>query len=119
MEYTCSMHPEVRQATGGKCPKCGMALERVTPAPPAAHTEYVCPMHPQIVRDAPGTCPICGMALEPRLVPLEREESPELANMRRRFWVSAALTLPVFLVGMSEMIPGDPVAPLLPSGWRN
>jgi len=25
--YTCSMHPEVRQAAAGSCPKCGMTLE--------------------------------------------------------------------------------------------
>ena len=24
--YVCPMHPEVKQATPGKCPKCGMAL---------------------------------------------------------------------------------------------
>jgi len=24
--YTCPMHPTVRQATPGPCPKCGMAL---------------------------------------------------------------------------------------------
>ena len=24
--YTCPMHPEVRSATPGKCPKCGMTL---------------------------------------------------------------------------------------------
>jgi len=30
--YTCPMHPEIRQATPGNCPKCGMALEPVLPA---------------------------------------------------------------------------------------
>jgi len=29
-EYTCPMHPEVRQAGPGACPICGMALEPVT-----------------------------------------------------------------------------------------
>ena len=29
-QYTCSMHPEVVQATEGKCPKCGMKLEKKT-----------------------------------------------------------------------------------------
>lgn len=27
-QYTCSMHPEVVQSTEGKCPKCGMKLEK-------------------------------------------------------------------------------------------
>ncbi len=29
VEYTCPMHPEVRQMGPGSCPKCGMALEPV------------------------------------------------------------------------------------------
>src|SRR5687767_3937630 len=28
--YTCPMHPEVKSNTPGKCPKCGMALEKKT-----------------------------------------------------------------------------------------
>ncbi len=67
-EYTCPMHPEIRQPGPGNCPKCGMTLERVTAPAPGKQLEYTCPMHPQIVRDAPGSCPICGMALEPREV---------------------------------------------------
>src|SRR5712691_13352906 len=80
-EYTCPMHPEVRQATPGNCPKCGMALEPIISAPPAARTEYVCPMHPQIVRSEPGNCPICGMALEPRTISAQQEDNPELRDM--------------------------------------
>lgn len=110
-EYTCPMHPEVRQNKPGSCPKCGMALEPVVTAP-KEKIEYTCPMHPQIVRDAPGFCPICGMALEPRTVTLE-EENAELSDMKRRFWVSTALTLPLFLLAMSEFIPGDPVRTFL------
>ncbi|MGD0296831.1 MAG: heavy metal translocating P-type ATPase [Bryobacteraceae bacterium] len=30
IEYTCPMHPEVRQIGPGSCPKCGMALEPST-----------------------------------------------------------------------------------------
>jgi P-type Cu+ transporter len=108
-EYVCPMCPEVREARPVPCPKCGMALEPVTPLPQATKTEYVCPMHPEVVRDAPGSCPICGMALEPRTVTLEEEVNPELADMKRRFWVSLALTLPVLLLAMSEMIAGQPV----------
>lgn len=65
-KYTCPMHPEVMQDKPGACPKCGMALEPVIPAPPAAvKTKYTCPMHPEVVQDKPGTCPKCGMTLEP------------------------------------------------------
>ncbi len=76
--------------------------------------EYTCPMHPQIVSDAPGSCPICGMALEPRTVTLDEEANPELIDMTRRLWISAALSLPLFLIAMSEMLPGDPFMRLLP-----
>src|SRR5262249_41931462 len=107
-EYTCPMHPDLRQLGPGSCPDCGMALERAEPLPEATKTEYVCPMHPQIVRQEPGTCPICGMALEPRIVTLE-ERNAELEDMTRRFWVSLAFTIPVFGLAMSEMIPGDPI----------
>jgi len=65
-------------------------------------------MHPQIVRGEPGFCPICGMALEPRTVSLE-ERNPELDDMSRRFWLSLVFTVPVFLLGMSEFLPGMPV----------
>jgi Cu+-exporting ATPase len=114
--YTCPMHPEVRQNGPGTCPKCGMALEPVTPlARSAPKVEYTCPMHPQIVRDRPGNCPICGMALEPRTVVAGgEEENPELRDMRRRFWVSAALSLPLLLLGMAEMFPAWSTARFLP-----
>ena len=31
-EYTCPMHPEIRQPAPGVCPKCGMTLEPLMPA---------------------------------------------------------------------------------------
>jgi Cu+-exporting ATPase len=72
---------------------------------------YTCPMHPQIVRDAPGTCPICGMALEPRVAPAAQEgESPELRDMKRRFWFAVALTLPVVLLESGDLLTGDLVS---------
>src|SRR5262245_35415340 len=39
--YTCPMHPEVRQDAPGACPLCGMALEPVTVAMPHVQTTYV------------------------------------------------------------------------------
>src|SRR6185436_16253392 len=85
------------------------SLKTAAPAPPAGDKiEYTCPMHPEVVRDAPGFCPICGMALEPRTATLEDDNS-ELIDMTRRFWVSTALALPVLVLSMSEMLPGDPL----------
>jgi Cu+-exporting ATPase len=117
--YTCPMHPEVRQQGPGACPECGMALEPAG-VPATTRVEYTCPMHPQIVQDHPGNCPICGMALEPRTVTIETAANPELADMTRRFWIGAALTLPVLLLAMGPHLIGLPshelVAPRL-SAW--
>jgi Cu+-exporting ATPase len=107
-EYTCPMHPEIKQPGPGSCPECGMALEPVTVTAPAKGTEYTCPMHPQIVRDAPGSCPICGMALEPREVTAE-ESNPELADMTRRLWISVALAVPMLALMVSAFLPGMPM----------
>ena len=103
--FTCPMHPEVENTGPGSCPKCGMALEPSIYTP-QSQTKYTCPMHPEIVSDQPGSCPICGMALEPTTVALTDEENPELVDMRRRFWVSVTLAVPVFLLGMSDLLPG-------------
>lgn len=97
--YTCPMHPEVRQPGPDSCPKCGMALEPMVAPVAATRTEYTCPMHPEIVQDHPGSCPKCGMALEPRTIEL-KEDTSELDDMTRRFWVSSLLALPVFVLAM-------------------
>ena len=68
-------------------------------------TEYTCPMHPEIVQIGPGSCPICGMALEPKVISLDDAPDPELIDMKRRFWISAVLTIPVFILAMAEMFP--------------
>ncbi|MDX1606869.1 MAG: heavy metal-binding domain-containing protein, partial [Candidatus Competibacterales bacterium] len=107
--YICPMCEGVEQQGPGTCPKCGMALERAAPAAPQTRTQYTCPMHPEIVRDEPGSCPICGMALEPVTVTVEEEENPELVDMTRRFWISAALSLPLLIIAMGGMIPGNPL----------
>ncbi len=107
--YTCPMHPEVKKEEPGTCPICGMSLEPSQVAP-LTKKEWTCPMHAEIIRDEPGSCPICGMALEPRIVTLDEEDDSELVDMTRRFWVSLVLTLPVFLIAMGDLIPGQPLA---------
>ena len=86
-------------------------------------------MHPEVVRDGPGGCPECGMALEPR-VPEAAGPNPELRDMRRRFAVGLALSLPLLTLGMSGHLPGSiqlvlasPVvlwagAPFFARGWQ-
>ncbi len=93
-------------------PKTVAVAPAVAPEPNpgiASPVQYTCPMHPEIVRDAPGSCPICGMALEPRTITAHEEDNPELLDMTRRFWVGLALTVPVFVMAMGEMLPGAPL----------
>jgi Cu+-exporting ATPase len=66
-------------------------------------------MHPEIVRDGPGSCPICGMALEPMTVSAEEPENVELIDMTRRLRVSTVLTVPLVLIAMRDLIPGQPL----------
>ena len=71
-------------------------------------TTYTCPMHPQIEQDHPGACPICGMALEAKGATAGPDEgaASELRGMVLRFWVGAALALPVLVLAMAHLAPG-------------
>ena len=74
---------------------------------PHGKAVYTCPMHPEVQQDHPGDCPKCGMALEPKTVTagMDDGENVELRDMTKRFWIAAALTLPVFVLAMSHLIP--------------
>jgi len=77
------------------------------PAGAAARTAagevlWTCPMHPQIVREEPGNCPICGMTLEPMTPAAGEAVNPELRDMRRRFWVGVALSVPLLAIATAE-----------------
>ncbi|REJ76301.1 MAG: heavy metal translocating P-type ATPase [Acidobacteria bacterium] len=80
--------------------------------------EYTCPMHPEIVQDKPGSCPICGMALEPRMLATDKEDTSELDDMTRRFWVSAVLSLPVFLSAMAAEFWPESMAKIIAPNTR-
>lgn len=76
---------------------------------------YTCPMHPQIKQKGPGNCPICGMALEPEEVSLQEEKNPELVDFTHRLKVCAVLAIPLLLLAMSDLVPGQPLQHALPS----
>ncbi|CAA9234548.1 MAG: Lead, cadmium, zinc and mercury transporting ATPase; Copper-translocating P-type ATPase [uncultured Chthoniobacterales bacterium] len=109
-KYFCPMCAGVESDRPGDCPRCGMALERNPSWSAESKTIYTCPMHPEIEQDHPGECPKCGMALEPRTVASADDDdgNAELNDMTRRFWISAALTLPVFVLAMSHLVPSAP-----------
>lgn len=93
------------QGCGNVYRKCGMSLEQN--AAPGTRMLYTCPMHPQVEQDSPGNCPICGTALEPKNAGSE-EENEELSDMTRRFWLSVALSAPMFILSMGHMLPAAP-----------
>jgi len=73
--------------------------EEKVEALPTIKTQYTCPMHPEIIRDELGYCPKCGMNLEPITVQAE-EKNDELEDMSQRFWISTALSIPLFTLAM-------------------
>ena len=80
-----------------------------TPSTPTPGARYICPMDPEVASDHPGACPVCGMALEAEAPSAVEAVNPELVDMRRRFFGSLALTIPVFALAMGDMLPGTPV----------
>jgi P-type Cu+ transporter len=80
---------------------------RAPAAAPRPDAVYTCPMHPEIRQIGPGTCPICGMALEPADATIEAP-NPELIDMTRRFWIGAAVTVPLLVLAMGPHLLGFP-----------
>ncbi|GGD99383.1 copper-translocating P-type ATPase [Tsuneonella deserti] len=83
----------------------------------AAGTIWTCPMHPEIRQEGPGTCPICGMGLEPLEPELEEGPNPELIDMTRRFWTSAALALPLAVLAIAMELFGWQGLPMRVTQW--
>jgi len=102
--YICPMCEGVESDTPGDCPKCGMSLEPEKPSASGRKTVYTCPMHPEVEQEEPGSCPKCGMDLEPKYQQAVDDDDSELRDMTRRFWISSALSLPVFLLAMLPMV---------------
>jgi len=68
-------------------------------------------MHPEIRQSKPGSCPICGMALEPETITSETTENTEYKDMSRRFWIALVLTLPVFVLEMTQHVLAEIIPP--------
>ncbi len=107
--FYCPMHCEGDKTYNepGDCPVCGMDLVEEMSFK-ASNTQYTCPMHPEIIRDEPGDCPICGMDLVPMKADVSAENKTYL-NLLKKFKIAVLFTLPIFLIAMSEMIPGNPI----------
>lgn len=100
-------------------PQHGPVTTAHAAAPPkVAPGSWTCPMHPQVVANKPGPCPICGMALEPSTASADGKENTELRDMTRRLAFAAAMTAPLLLLVMADMLPGRPIGAMLPGRVR-
>jgi Cu+-exporting ATPase len=87
------------------------------PSAPVAGAQYTCPMHPEVIRDKPGACPKCGMALEPMSPAIEPQDDPELRQMTRRLWIGVALSVPLVVIAMRDMLLEPWTGPLPGPAW--
>lgn len=70
--YTCSMHPQVKQESPGKCPICGMGLSKIdvendedikTNLSRSEEIVYYCESDPSVTSKTAGECPLDGTPL--------------------------------------------------------
>jgi heavy metal translocating P-type ATPase len=120
-EYYCPMHCEGDKTYDkpGDCPVCGMHLNKEESASPSK-VIYTCPMHPEVKQDHPGNCPKCGMTLVPEKGVETSEEDAAYRKMSLKFWIALALSVPVFLIAMSDLISFlhlESIAPMRTWGW--
>jgi heavy metal translocating P-type ATPase len=118
--FYCPMHCEGDKTydKAGDCPVCGMDLVE-QPNLSSIHSEqWTCPMHPEVVKNEAGACPICGMDLVP-LQPDNSAEDKTYKKLLKKFWLASALTLPIFLIAMSEMVPNNPLYELWEQKYWN
>jgi Cu2+-exporting ATPase len=107
--FYCPMHCEDEKTYASQvgCPVCGMDLVEQPKLQVAS--QYTCPMHPEIIKDEMGNCPICGMDLVP-MEPTESEEDKTYLKLLKKFKIAVLFTIPIFIIAMGELIPGNPLA---------
>ncbi len=122
--FYCPMHCEGDKTydKAGDCPVCGMDLKKQEAQTNSANekTVYTCPMHPEIKQEGPGSCPKCGMDLVPEKGENVSDEEKAYKKMAKKFWIALALSIPVFIIAMSDMIPFlnfETIAPKIAWGW--
>jgi P-type Cu+ transporter len=106
VEYTCPMHPEVKQFGPGSCPKCGMALEPATVTAEEDNHELR-DMTRRFWVSLVLTLPILALMISEMLPgkPLQT-----LLGANAVIWVQFILATPVVLWGG---------APFFERGWRS
>ena len=120
-EYYCPMRCEGDKTyeKPGDCPVCGMHLKKAENVS-TGNSIYTCPMHPEIRQKTPGSCPKCGMDLVPVKVSDSNEEEIAYLKMLKKFWIALALSIPVFIIAMSDFISFlhlESIAPMKVWSW--
>ncbi|QFQ31773.2 heavy metal translocating P-type ATPase [Janibacter melonis] len=92
-EWTCPMHPEVRQAGPGACPICGMALEPVTISADSGPSRELSDMTRRFWAAVVLSLPITVLEMGRHLVPWIHEAVPARVSV----WLQLVLATPVVL----------------------
>jgi len=120
-KYFCPMLCEGDQVYDSNvgCPVCGMNLEQI-PAAKIEQTVYYCPMlcEGDKTYDKAGSCPVCGMDLVAKTIHIEPEDTT-YPTMLRKLKYAILFTVPVFILSMGSMLPGDPIGKIVPMHLNN
>ncbi|CUR54303.1 heavy metal translocating P-type ATPase [Nocardioides sp.] len=93
VEYTCPMHPEIRQAGPGACPICGMALEPVMVTADSGPSPELSDMSRRFWIALALSIPVVVLEMGGHLFPaLENVVSPTAST-----WIQFVLATPVVL----------------------
>lgn len=92
VEYTCPMHPEVRQIGAGSCPICGMALEPVVATEVAGESEELRDMSRRFWIGLALSLPVVLLEMGGHLIDLHSLVSQQTSN-----WMQMLFGTPVVL----------------------
>jgi Cu+-exporting ATPase len=92
VEYTCPMHPQVRQMGPGHCPICGMALEPVVATEEIGESPELRDMNRRVWIGTALTVPVLGLEMGGHLTNLNHVLGQQLSN-----WIQLLLGTPVVL----------------------
>ncbi|WP_430422043.1 copper-transporting P-type ATPase [Methylibium petroleiphilum] len=92
VEYTCPMHPQVRQMGPGHCPICGMALEPVLVTAAAGDSAELRDMTKRFWIGTVLTLPVFALEMGGHLTTLNHLLGQQLSN-----WIQMLLGTPVVL----------------------
>ena len=93
VEYTCPMHPEIRQSGPGSCPICGMALEPVVVTSDSGPNPELADMSRRFWAGLVLAVPVLVLAMGGDLFPsLHEFVSPKVS-----LWIELVLATPVVL----------------------